>query len=372
MTTTHPNSTKIVNYKRLPPSISVAIAVCFLAALPRGLSADDSANDPQPNAQPTPSREQTPTVPGNAAAPADKPAPSAEDLDRWIADLDSDHYLDRERATQQLIAAGASALDLLLKAANTGPPEPADRALWILRRQGRSRDNDLAIAALEREVLLRNRPSLVQKAESELVQRLVANCQQRLAPLGAEVSLQLDAIDAVPNVAVVLHVRLGDSWQGTRDDLQIVARLKKQNYFRLEGSPVDDATVKLFEERENLALLQLMNTKVSVAAVDSIKTRHPNAIVYLRNQALLGVQAEKHALGVMVVQVPAKTGAAAAGISPGDIITAINGHKLVDFDRMTAHIAQHQPGDKIEVEIIRNNQSLKLPVTLGSWANHGG
>jgi hypothetical protein len=359
--------TKTAIYKRLPTLIPVLIAVSLLAAAPRRLSADNAASAPQP----TGSNEPTPTALGNQTAPAENPAPSSEDLTRWIADLDSAQYLDRERATQQLIDAGASALDALLKVANADAPEPADRALWILRRQARSRDNGLAIAALEREILLENRPSLVQKAESELIQRLVANCQQRLAPLGAEVSLQLDAIDAVPNVAVVMHVRLGEAWQGTRDDLQIVAQLKKQNYFRLEGAPVDDATVKLFEERENLALLQLMNTKVSVAAVDSIKTRHPGVIVYLRNQALLGVQAEKHALGVMVVQVPAKTGAAAAGITPGDIITAINGHKLVDFDRMTAHIAQHRPGDKIEVEVIRNNQSLKLPVTLGSWANQG-
>jgi S1-C subfamily serine protease len=30
-------------------------------------------------------------------------------------------------------------------------------------------------------------------------------------------------------------------------------------------------------------------------------------------------------------------------------------------------IAQHQPGETVEVEIIRGNERKKLPVTFGSW-----
>jgi serine protease Do len=62
--------------------------------------------------------------------------------------------------------------------------------------------------------------------------------------------------------------------------------------------------------------------------------------------------------------------AAAAGIQQGDIIATIDGHKLPDFDRLTVRIAQHQPGDKIEVEIIRNDQRMKLTPVLGIRPEH--
>jgi S1-C subfamily serine protease len=48
----------------------------------------------------------------------------------------------------------------------------------------------------------------------------------------------------------------------------------------------------------------------------------------------------------------------------------MNGHTLPDFDRLTARIAQHQPGETVEVEIMRGNERKKLSVTLGSWAGH--
>src|SRR5688500_1368325 len=68
----------------------------------------------------------------NAAA-AERPAPSAEQIAAWIAQLDDNRYLVREQATRDLLESEAAALDPLLTTANGKPPEPADRAVWILR-----------------------------------------------------------------------------------------------------------------------------------------------------------------------------------------------------------------------------------------------
>ena len=158
--------------------------------------------------------------------------------------------------------------------------------------------------ALERLVQLKNRPGIVAKAESDLTERTVVLCEQRLGPLGAEVNMVIDRIDAT-TVGPVLVVRLGEKWQGTQDDLRRVSQMRQQRNFRLEGAAIDDNLVKMFAEKEKLAYLQLINTKVTPDAVDLLKTKHPDATVHVRNQALLGVSAENHPAGVLVTFVHA-------------------------------------------------------------------
>ena len=300
-----------------------------------------------------------------ASNPA-KAAPRPDEIARWIAALDDDRFLAREQATQNLLSAGSAALDPLLTVANGDRPESADRAIWLMRRLGRSRDDELALVALEHLVQLKGRPALVSKAESELDERIVAVCDHRLTPLGAEIVLQPMRID--PNtVAPVLSVRLGSNWHGTTEDLRGIAKLQRQACFQLEGAAVDDAVAKMFETRQKLAFVMFRNTKVSAAGVDALKLRHPETVVFVRNRAMLGVGGENHASGVRVTEVRPGTAAAAAGIVLGDIIATIDGHPLPDFDRLTARVAQHQPGDKIDVEILRGDQKTKVSVTLGSW-----
>jgi hypothetical protein len=295
-----------------------------------------------------------------------QPAHTPGEISAWIDELDHNQYLVRERATRNLLEAGSAALDALLAAANADRPEPADRAVWILRRVARSKDNGLAIAALERLIQLRGRPRLVEKAEWDLAERSVLACEEQLAPLGAELSVQYEPIE-VANMVPMLQLRLGSQWRGTTEDLRPVAQLRHQLHYRLEGAAIDDAAVKLFEEKEKLAHLQLRYTKVTPAAVDALKRRHPDTVVYVRNAALLGVSAENHARGVLVQHVERDTAAAAAGIVPGDVITSLDGQPLPDFDRLTVRIAQHRPGDTIDVEILRGEERKKLSVTLGTW-----
>ncbi len=297
------------------------------------------------------------------AASEPKPA-SADEIAAWIRDLDDVRYLVREEAAQHLTDAGAAALDPLLAVANGDRPEPADRAIWILRRFSRSRDTELALAALGRLVQLQNRPIIVAKAESELEERSLAACEQRLGPLGADIDVQLGQI-APQGVVPVLTVRLGERWHGTSEDLRQLSQLRQQRYFSLEGAAIGDDVVRMFAEKENLAVLHLIDTKVTPAAVDAIKEKHPDATVFVRNQVMLGVSGENHADGVLVLTVRQGTGADTAGIKPGDIIATLDGHKLPDFDRLTVYVAQYQPGDKIDVEILRGDQRMKLKVVLG-------
>jgi hypothetical protein len=306
-------------------------------------------------------------APKSDAANASRPQPpaSAEQIARWLEDLDDSQYLVREAATQHLADAGTAALDPLLSVANGERPEPADRATWILQRNSRSRDSELAFSALERLSQLKNAPSIATKADAELAERALAVCQQRLSSLGADVSVTIGQ-ESVQRIVPMIWVRLGERWRGTTEDLRQLTKLKQQRFFRLNGAGVTDDVVRIFAEKEKLTALHLVKTKATPASVNDVKQKHPDAKVLMFNTAMLGVSGDTHASGVLVNEVPQGSGAATAGIQPGDIITELDGRKIPDFDRLTAQIAQHKPGDKVEVAILRNVDTKKVTVVLST------
>ena len=68
--------------------------------------------------------------------------------------------------------------------------------------------------------------------------------------------------------------------------------------------------------------------------------------------------------GVYVTDVTDSGGALSAGIESGDIIVAINGKKVKTMTELQEVIAQHRPGDKIKVSILRDKKSKDLTVEL--------
>ena len=72
----------------------------------------------------------------------------------------------------------------------------------------------------------------------------------------------------------------------------------------------------------------------------------------------------KEGQGVLVLDV-AKDGAmASSGIKSGDYITKINGSKVTAGSEMVEQIASYKPGDKINVNYIRNGKEFTTSVTL--------
>lgn len=98
-------------------------------------------------------------------------------------------------------------------------------------------------------------------------------------------------------------------------------------------------------------------------------------------RALLGVSihevtdeiARKHNLaairGIYVSAVNQGSGAADAGIQPGDIILAIDGKEINTVSSLQELIARHRPGDKVEVLLERKGEQKKLRVTLKNKRN---
>ena len=80
--------------------------------------------------------------------------------------------------------------------------------------------------------------------------------------------------------------------------------------------------------------------------------------------------------GVLIAEVFPDTAAEKAGINVGDIVTKIDGKPTNDRRVLLNAVADHRPGDKINVEVFRDGKSRTFDVTLASrdqfQANAGG
>ncbi|RQO31352.1 serine protease [Taibaiella sp. KBW10] len=71
-----------------------------------------------------------------------------------------------------------------------------------------------------------------------------------------------------------------------------------------------------------------------------------------------------NANGVYVGDVVEGSGAAQAGIKKGDFITAINGTEVNSSSVLTEQIARYNPGDKVQIDYLRNGKPLKTQIEL--------
>lgn len=80
------------------------------------------------------------------------------------------------------------------------------------------------------------------------------------------------------------------------------------------------------------------------------------------SQLFFGVETIR---GMLVESVDEGGAAMRAGIQPGDVITRIQGTRVVDGGNIVAEVRNKKPGDTIEVEVYRGGQTLSLPTVLG-------
>ncbi|KJS19976.1 MAG: hypothetical protein VR72_16750 [Clostridiaceae bacterium BRH_c20a] len=69
--------------------------------------------------------------------------------------------------------------------------------------------------------------------------------------------------------------------------------------------------------------------------------------------------------GIVVRQLVAAGPAHKAGLKEMDIITAVDGKTVKDFNDLTNILEKHKPGDQISVAIDREGEKLEIPLTLG-------
>jgi S1-C subfamily serine protease len=79
----------------------------------------------------------------------------------------------------------------------------------------------------------------------------------------------------------------------------------------------------------------------------------------------IGVVGASDATDARIAHVNPGSPAEAAGIKPGDVITRFNGNPLSDFASLSRAVRQHEPGDRVKVEVRRDGRTLQLDLVVG-------
>jgi len=79
----------------------------------------------------------------------------------------------------------------------------------------------------------------------------------------------------------------------------------------------------------------------------------------------------KDASGAIVAQVTPDSPASRAGLKTGDVIRELNGKKIADGSALQVAIAEKQPGDTVQLGIIRNGTPMQIGVKLGEYHKSG-
>ena len=78
---------------------------------------------------------------------------------------------------------------------------------------------------------------------------------------------------------------------------------------------------------------------------------------------------DTNASGAVVTQVDADSPGGKAGLQTGDVITEINGQKVADSGELQVIVGQTKPGTKVELTVLREGKTMKVPVTLEDLGN---
>lgn len=293
------------------------------------------------------------------------PAPS-DQLQKWVEELASPMYEVRQNATEALFDAGPTGLKLLSVAARGADLEAADRATWVLESLACSEDQETRLAALGELCTLSRFPRVQAAAIKRLAQVRELICRDALERCGADFLVRRQ-YRSERGAFTGVEITLDGKWRGSPDELVSLGDLTHVSEVKLRGSAVDDRVLSYLRAMPHLDSVVLYDTRVSPQGVATLKRERSNVRVRSQNRAKLGINYEVAETGVGIESVVEDSAASIAGLKPGDVIVKFNDTPISDFDLLTAHIAQHQPGSEVQLAIRRDDRPMSVTVRLGQW-----
>lgn len=344
--------------------------------------------------------------------------PPARQIRLWIDQLNAERFVDREVATERLIAAGAAAVEPVLAAVAESNLEVTTRAVYVLQELALSSDSlasDAAHAALEK-IAEPQLTSAARRARSTLA-RLDLIRQDRaiqdLKRLGANIGARVSELGF--GLVEGYTVELNEGWQGTPEDLVRLRWLRDAGELILQGPqvtdewlkhiapmtdlsvltikraqvtnegltnllgmnqlamlslmyvPITDQAVDYLQQLRGVARIRIYGTRLTDAGGDRLREALATSEVDVRRGAFLGVGCQDGPEGCIIYTVRPNSAAEKAGLMMNDLIAEYQGQKVADYKALTAGIADNVAGDTVTIKVIRDGQLLSKRVTLGEW-----
>ncbi len=351
-------------------------------------------------------------------SPATVSSPDPDRILKWVQELDSDRFVERELATTRLIEAGTAAIAPVTQALESNNLEVTTRGVHIL--QELALESDLAISKAARAALEKvatPRVTSAARRAAEALSRLDLIRHERalldLKQLGAVVDESHSPMGF--QMIEQLSIEIGDQWRGKSTDLvrltwlrsvdqlilshpqcddetlalvaQIpdlpaltirranvsndgIAHLRHLDNLRTLNvlyCPIGDETVASLREIASLGRLRLFGTRLSAEGRERLVEALPQTEIDVRGGAFVGIGCDPTQPGCIINTVRPGTAAERAGLQVGDLIAKYEGQAVRDFEELTAAIAKNSPGETVTLQIVRGDQTIEKPLELGAW-----
>jgi len=304
------------------------------------------------------------------AAAAEPPAP--DQIAAWIDQLGADQFAQREAASRSLASAGRVALAPLRAAIGRDDLEVASRAVEVVR--GFLGSDDEALAREAEQVL----ETVAEGPDSAVSQFAVGTLDFHHRGMAEAARDKLESLGAVVTEGFLvsgnrgLQVTLNARWRGTAMDLRLLSRLRGLRGVGVFGVPIEATGVAALGRLRGLESLQLFGTGIGDAELAALAARLPDTRIDTRKGGKLGVGGQPMAGPCVITQVADGSAAAKAGLQIGDVVVAIDGGPVVNFEALTEQVGKHGPGETIRLEIERSlpgepGQRFTREITLDGW-----
>lgn len=293
------------------------------------------------------------------AVAVDTPALSEKELKAAIERLNSPKFEDRERAAEELVAAGVAGLPLLEAAVGTAPPEAAARSLEILDRLY-VRGSDEQFDAVEKHLVklsknpepeIRDRAASILDLAADRRTRLAVAAIERMGALAKETSargaMAMARAEAKPGRISIDSILITRAWTGGDAGLDQVRRLYHLpilRIYRIRGASVSDEAIEQLD--------------ADLANVSEIQTR---------GAGCLGISATVPAANCSVSGVAKGSAAEKAGLEPEDIVIRFGDDEVRSFQDLIDLLYDKEPGQKIPLVYLRGGEEMTVTVELTDW-----
>lgn len=330
---------------------------------------------------------------------------NSESVNKWLSDLSSKTFFDREQATLNLIDGGPQVINALVDSIPRQNYEGTSRVMFILRQlalKATGEDIEQARAALEQ--LATNESRRISRRAATVLDELneirQGEAVKRIVALGA--SVNRESIPVGQQFMTFLTVRIGDEWTGEVEDLRHLKWIGQAEAIHVEGEQVTDDWLFHIGKMRNLKSLIIKRGKVSDVGVahlsllqklinveffyidignlsvdtilkwkqtiqylkiygssmtedmpDRIKAGIPGIELDFRLGAFLGVACPRPPDPCFVSSIQPNSGALKAGILSGDLIVGMDDEEIDTFDDLRKVISRFASGDKTTVDFIR-------------------
>jgi hypothetical protein len=296
------------------------------------------------------------------AESGDKPG-----ISRWIQQLSSPKFAEREAASNQLKVIGTAGIPELIKAAQGSNPEVTARAIEVLSFFYDSPEVSVSLAAdraLE-QLLNDGPPAAAQRTEQafafELAPSRRRNAIAAIQELGGilvptpflDSETNLPAEQNLEDADSIQHAILGKNWKGNLSSMKYLERLRPELriVYITSDAPVKPGDLELYK---NALPQMVVEPRGGYLGISSGTSLNPE-------------QCE-------VDRIASNSPAQHAGLKARDRLIHIDGLPIRGFISLTTSLLKRKSGETVLLDVLRESDEpgieydeLEISVTLGEW-----